>query len=108
MVKSVLSFSSPEAAFSSHKGCASYSADPYYGGVWAGYASNGIVHPQISGAANTRVPLPVGPAAEEPIFVNAKQYNAILRRRQKRAKLEAQNKLVKGRKVSLSVCLVCG
>lgn len=98
MVKSVLSFSSPEAAFSPHKACASYSADPYYGGVWAGYASNGIVHPQISGAANTRVPLPVGPAAEEPIFVNAKQYNAILRRRQKRAKLEAQNKLVKGRK----------
>ncbi|XP_066346986.1 nuclear transcription factor Y subunit A-4-like [Miscanthus floridulus] len=105
MAKSVLSFGSPEAAFSPHKfdysqssACASYTADPYYGGVLAGYASNGIVHPQINGSANTRVPLPVGPAAEEPIFVNAKQYNAILRRRQIRAKLEAQNKLVKGRK----------
>lgn len=105
MVKSVLSFGSPEVAFSPHKfdysqsfACASYTADPYHGGVLAGYASNGIVHPQINGSANTRVPLPVGPAAEEPIFVNAKQYNAILRRRQIRAKLEAQNKLVKGRK----------
>nr|TKV95587.1 hypothetical protein SEVIR_9G372900v2 [Setaria viridis] len=105
MVKSVLSFGNPEADFSPPKfdysqpfACASYTADPYYGGVLTGYSSNSIVRPQINGATNSRVPLPIEPAAEEPIFVNAKQYHAILRRRQMRAKLEAQNKLVKGRK----------
>jgi nuclear transcription factor Y alpha len=105
MVKTVLSFGNPEAAFPTQKfdysqpfACASYTADPYYCGFLTGYTSNAIVHPQINGAANSRVPLPIEPAAEEPIFVNAKQYHAILRRRQMRAKLETQNKLVKGRK----------
>ncbi|EPS57274.1 hypothetical protein M569_17547, partial [Genlisea aurea] len=45
-----------------------------------------------------RVPLPADVPDDGPIYVNAKQYHGILRRRQTRAKLEAQNKLVKTRK----------
>nr|ACG26720.1 nuclear transcription factor Y subunit A-3 [Zea mays] len=77
-----------------------YTADAYYGGVGVltGYAPHAIVHPQQNDTTNSPVMLPAEPAEEEPIYVNAKQYHAILRRRQTRAKLEAQNKMVKGRK----------
>ena len=51
------------------------------------------------GIAPARVPLPLEIADDGPIYVNAKQYHGILRRRQSRAKQEAQNKLVKHRKV---------
>lgn len=51
------------------------------------------------GGTSARIPLPLELAENEPIYVNPKQYHGILRRRQLRAKLEAQNKLVKARKV---------
>lgn len=39
-------------------------------------------------------------AEEEPLYVNAKQYNRILKRRAARAKLEAEGRIPRERKVS--------
>lgn len=75
-------------------------AEPYFGGVVAAaYGPQAMIHhPHMMAMLPARVPLPLEPAEDEPIYVNAKQYQAILRRRQYRAKLEAQNKLIKVRK----------
>ncbi|KAJ0799638.1 putative transcription factor Hap2/NF-YA family [Helianthus annuus] len=70
-------------------------ADHYLNGLYAAYGSHPMIPPQIAPA---RVPLPLDLSEDGPIYVNAKQYHGILRRRQIRAKLEAQNKLVKNRK----------
>ncbi|KAG1334236.1 nuclear transcription factor Y subunit A-4 [Cocos nucifera] len=85
--------------FSQSIACIPYPyADPYFGGILATYGSHAVIHPQLAGMApSARVPLPQ-PVEDEPIYVNAKQYHGILRRRQLRAKLEAQNKLIKDRK----------
>ncbi|PSS18089.1 Nuclear transcription factor Y subunit A-3 like [Actinidia chinensis var. chinensis] len=73
--------------------------DPYYSGLLAAYGPHAMIHhPQMLEMASARVPLPLDLPQDEPIYVNAKQYHAILRRRQYRAKLEAQNRLSKSRK----------
>lgn len=56
-------------------------------------------YPQMVGITSAKVALPLDCTEGMPIYVNAKQHRAILRRRQIRAKLEAQNKLAKSRKV---------
>ncbi|GAB4842603.1 hypothetical protein Ancab_012578 [Ancistrocladus abbreviatus] len=70
--------------------------DPY-SGFLTSYGPQAMIQPQIKGAMPARVPLPFD-LSNEPIYVNAKQYHGILRRRLHRAKLEAQNKFSKARK----------
>lgn len=50
-----------------------------------------------------RIPLPGAEMLEEePLYVNAKQYHRILKRRQARAKLEAEGKIPKERRVCIN------
>ncbi|XP_031092703.1 nuclear transcription factor Y subunit A-3-like isoform X2 [Ipomoea triloba] len=83
--------------FSQSMACLSWT-EPYLGRLVATYGPNGIIYPQMVGIVPARMPLPSECAESIPIYVNAKQYRAILRRREIRAKLEAENKVVKVRK----------
>lgn len=57
--------------------------------------------PSSSGTQFQRVQIPGQEfLEEEPLYVNAKQYKRILKRRQARAKLEAEGKIPKERPVS--------
>ncbi|KAG8636088.1 hypothetical protein MANES_16G097900v8 [Manihot esculenta] len=103
-MKPVFLFSTPEIALDPSQTDNSHSmlqarapfphADNYVGGLFTPYGRQDI----MVGMTTTRVALPLDLADDGPIYVNAKQYHGILRRRQSRAKLEAQNKLVKSRK----------
>ncbi|KAK9697278.1 hypothetical protein RND81_08G026700 [Saponaria officinalis] len=74
--------------------CMPYSCDGlYFNGLLSTYGPT-----QIMGITTARVPLPVDILDDGPIYVNAKQYNGILRRRETRARLHSQNKLIKARK----------
>ncbi|CAL9175253.1 nuclear transcription factor Y subunit A-10-like isoform X1 [Musa acuminata AAA Group] len=69
--------------------CPSHSYVDQFYGLYATYAAQ---------AMHGRMLLPMAVATQGPIYVNAKQFNAILRRRKARAKAEKKNKSIKVRK----------
>lgn len=69
--------------------CSNYSYVDQCYGLYATYGA---------AAAHGRMLLPLNMTADIPIYVNAKQYHGIVRRRQARAKAEMENRLLKARK----------
>ncbi|KAL1557282.1 nuclear transcription factor Y subunit A-3-like [Salvia divinorum] len=62
---------------------ASYS---YFGRIATAYYPNSVIYPQMVGVGQGWAVLPLDRDQGDPMLVNAKQYHAILRRRQTRAK----------------------
>lgn len=58
----------------------------------------GLLSPYGMRSTSGRMLIPLNMPADAPIYVNAKQYEGILRRRRARAKAERENRLVKFRK----------
>ncbi|KAG8046707.1 hypothetical protein GUJ93_ZPchr0008g12770 [Zizania palustris] len=69
----------------------------YYGSIYGAYSGQPLVNTTLLAMPPHSVCLATD-AVLEPIYVNARQYHGILRRRQSRAKAESENKSNKTRK----------
>ncbi|QCD85525.1 nuclear transcription factor Y [Vigna unguiculata] len=72
-------------------------SDAQYGQILTTYGQQVMINPPLYGMHQARMPLPLE-MEEEPVYVNAKQYHGILRRRQSRAKAELEKKVIRNRK----------
>ncbi|KAK8464446.1 hypothetical protein PHAVU_011G211300 [Phaseolus vulgaris] len=71
--------------------------DAQYGQMLTTYGQQVMINPPLYGMHQARMALPLE-MEEEPVYVNAKQYHGILRRRQSRAKAELEKKVIRNRK----------